>query len=110
MNIAIIGLGLMGGSLALSLKKLDFINSIVGVDNNWIPMKFILFLLLSIFIINASAMTVSHINYKGLVHISEPVALRMLEFEVGDDVDTDIIDNMNKVTLKIYGLILKMES
>ncbi len=34
MNIAIIGLGLMGGSLALSLKKLSFINSIVGLDLN----------------------------------------------------------------------------
>lgn len=34
MNIAIIGLGLMGGSLALSLKKLDFITSIVGIDHN----------------------------------------------------------------------------
>jgi len=34
MNIAIIGLGLMGGSLALSLKKLDFIDSIVGGDHN----------------------------------------------------------------------------
>jgi len=34
MNIAIVGLGLMGGSLALSLKKLDFIGSIVGSDHN----------------------------------------------------------------------------
>jgi prephenate dehydrogenase len=34
MNIGIIGLGLMGGSLALSLKKLDFINSVVGSDHN----------------------------------------------------------------------------
>ncbi len=34
MNIAIIGLGLMGGSLALSLKKLDFIDSVVGYDHN----------------------------------------------------------------------------
>lgn len=34
MNIAIIGLGLMGGSLAISLKKLDFINNIVGHDHN----------------------------------------------------------------------------
>jgi len=34
MNIAIIGLGLMGGSLALSLKKLDFIDEIVGYDHN----------------------------------------------------------------------------
>lgn len=34
MNVAIIGLGLMGGSLALSLKKLDFISEIVGSDHN----------------------------------------------------------------------------
>lgn len=34
MNIAIVGLGLMGGSLALSLKKLDFVNKIVGTDHN----------------------------------------------------------------------------
>ncbi|MBA1437813.1 MAG: prephenate dehydrogenase [Epsilonproteobacteria bacterium] len=34
MNIAIIGLGLMGGSLALSLKKLDFVEYIVGYDHN----------------------------------------------------------------------------
>ncbi|MDD5373640.1 MAG: prephenate dehydrogenase [Sulfurimonas sp.] len=34
MNVAIVGLGLMGGSLAISLKKLDFINSIVGSDHN----------------------------------------------------------------------------
>jgi prephenate dehydrogenase len=34
MNIAIIGLGLMGGSLALSLKKLDFIDEVVGYDHN----------------------------------------------------------------------------
>jgi len=34
MNVAIVGLGLMGGSLALSLKKKDFIKKIVGVDHN----------------------------------------------------------------------------
>jgi len=34
MNVAIVGLGLMGGSLALSLKKLDFIQNIVGTDHN----------------------------------------------------------------------------
>jgi prephenate dehydrogenase len=34
MNVAIVGLGLMGGSLALSLKKLDFIKKIVGTDHN----------------------------------------------------------------------------
>ena len=34
MNVAVIGLGLMGGSLALSLKKLDFVKSVVGYDLN----------------------------------------------------------------------------
>jgi prephenate dehydrogenase len=34
MNIGIVGLGLMGGSLALSLKKLDFIDAIMGSDHN----------------------------------------------------------------------------
>jgi len=34
MNVAIVGLGLMGGSLALSLKQLDFIDEIVGTDHN----------------------------------------------------------------------------
>jgi len=39
MNIAIIGLGLMGGSLALSLKKLDFIDSVIGLDHNELHKK-----------------------------------------------------------------------
>lgn len=34
MNVAIIGLGLMGGSLAKSLKKLNFVKEIVGSDHN----------------------------------------------------------------------------
>lgn len=34
MKIAIIGLGLMGGSLALSLKKQPYIKTIVGYDHN----------------------------------------------------------------------------
>lgn len=34
MTVAIVGLGLMGGSLALSLKKFDFITEIVGCDHN----------------------------------------------------------------------------
>lgn len=34
MNIAIVGLGLMGGSLALSLKKMDFVKRVVGSDHN----------------------------------------------------------------------------
>jgi len=39
MNIAIIGLGLMGGSLALSLKKQDFVTKIVGYDHNEVHTK-----------------------------------------------------------------------
>jgi prephenate dehydrogenase len=34
MKIGIVGLGLMGGSLALSLKKLPFVGQIVGSDHN----------------------------------------------------------------------------
>ncbi len=34
MNVAIIGLGLMGGSLALSLKKQDYVKSVLGYDKN----------------------------------------------------------------------------
>jgi prephenate dehydrogenase len=34
MKIAIIGLGLMGGSLALSLQKQDYVTKIVGYDHN----------------------------------------------------------------------------
>lgn len=34
MEIGIVGLGLMGGSLALSLRKLPFVTSVVGSDHN----------------------------------------------------------------------------
>ena len=34
MNIAIIGLGLIGGSIALDLQKRGFANKIIGVENN----------------------------------------------------------------------------
>lgn len=34
MKVGIVGLGLMGGSLALSLKKLSFVSSVVGSDHN----------------------------------------------------------------------------
>jgi prephenate dehydrogenase len=39
MNVGIVGLGLMGGSMALSLKKLDYITSIVGSDHNPVHQK-----------------------------------------------------------------------
>lgn len=33
MNISVVGLGLIGGSMALSLKESGFANSVIGVDN-----------------------------------------------------------------------------
>jgi len=36
---------------------------------------------------------VKKIEYKGLVHISKPVALRMLQFDVGDEIDPKQVDN-----------------
>jgi len=34
MNVGIVGLGLMGGSLAIAMRKLSFINNIYGLDHN----------------------------------------------------------------------------
>jgi len=34
MRLAVIGIGLIGGSLALSLKKKGFVSHVIGVDNN----------------------------------------------------------------------------
>ena len=34
MRLAVIGIGLIGGSLALSLKKKGFVTNVIGVDNN----------------------------------------------------------------------------
>ena len=34
MNIAVIGIGLIGGSMALSLKDKGFVQKVIGVDNN----------------------------------------------------------------------------
>ncbi len=38
-RVAIVGMGLMGGSLALSLKKFDYIEEIVGCDHNELHQK-----------------------------------------------------------------------
>ncbi len=46
--------------------------------------------------INVFAMTIQSIEYKGMVHISKSVALRMLNFEVGDDIDRETIDKSIK--------------
>lgn len=60
-------------------------------------MKFFLASLLTLLTFNAFAGTINTINYKGMVHISEPVALRMLDFEKGDDVDEEAIDKAVKM-------------
>ncbi len=54
-------------------------------------------LFLAVFITLMSTMlfsdVVKKIEYKGLVHISEPVALRMLKFEVGDEIDAKAVND-----------------
>ncbi len=65
-------------------------------------MKLKLFFLLffSFFTLNLSAQIVKEIHYDGLVHISEPVALRMLAFEAGDDIDVKMVDDAIKKYFK----------
>jgi len=45
-------------------------------------------------------MTIKSISYDGMVHISKPVALRMLDFEVGDSVDEKTLDESIKKYFK----------
>lgn len=42
------------------------------------------------------AQKIEHIHYNGMVHISKPVALRMIDFEEGDDVTMEIVDKAVK--------------
>jgi outer membrane protein insertion porin family len=56
-------------------------------------MRIFLAIMLTLITINLSAMTVKSIDYVGMVHISKPVALRMLSFEVGDKIDEKIIND-----------------
>ncbi len=55
--------------------------------------------LLSLFLLFSStlfAQAIKAINFDGMVHISEPVALRMLSFEKGDELDEEKIDQAIK--------------
>ncbi len=63
-------------------------------------MKILLAMMLTLLAINSNATTIKSINYDGIVHISEPVALRMLDFRVGDDVDENDIDKEIKKYFK----------
>lgn len=63
-------------------------------------MKIFLASVVTLIGINSLAFTVNSIKYEGMVHISEPVALRMLSFEVGSEVDEAIIDESIKMYYK----------
>ncbi len=52
--------------------------------------------LFTLFTSNVYAQNVKQINFDGMVHISEPVALRMLDFEVGDDINVEDVDKAIK--------------
>lgn len=59
-------------------------------------MRIFLAILLTLLSAISYAQTIKSINYVGMVHISEAVALRMLEFEAGSDVNEQIIDKSIK--------------
>ena len=59
-------------------------------------MKIFLSALLLFFTLNLSAQVVKEIQFDGLVHVSEPVALRMLSFEKGDDINVEDVDKAIK--------------
>ena len=59
-------------------------------------MKIFLSTLLLFFSLTLSAEVVKEIQFDGLVHISEPVALRMLSFEKGDDINVEDVDKAIK--------------
>ncbi|MCW8894806.1 outer membrane protein assembly factor BamA [Sulfurimonas sp.] len=63
-------------------------------------MRIFLAILLTLAAINASAYTIKSIKYNGMVHISESVALRMLNFDIGDTIDDKIIDESIKTYYK----------
>ncbi|MCD6433018.1 MAG: outer membrane protein assembly factor BamA [Sulfurimonas sp.] len=63
-------------------------------------MRIFLVTLLTLLTVNSFAYTIKAINYNGMVHISESVALRMLDFEIGEDVDDEIIDGSIKKYFK----------
>ncbi len=59
-------------------------------------MRILLITLFMLFTSQLSAQIIKNIKYEGMVHISESVALRMLPFEKGDDVDAQMINKALK--------------
>ncbi|MEA2074046.1 MAG: outer membrane protein assembly factor BamA [Campylobacterota bacterium] len=63
-------------------------------------MRILIALFLLLLTTTIYAQTIKTINYDGMVHISKPVALRMLDFEVGDEIDMKMVDNAIKKYFK----------
>lgn len=59
-------------------------------------MRIFLAIVLTLLAINSFAQTINSIKYDGMVQLSESVALRMLKFEVGDEVSDEKIDESIK--------------
>ncbi|WP_428739207.1 outer membrane protein assembly factor BamA [Sulfurimonas sp.] len=63
-------------------------------------MKIFLSVLFVVFTSSLYAEVVKSINFHGMVHISENVALRMLDFDKGDNIDVKTIDKSIKTFFK----------
>ncbi len=63
-------------------------------------MRIFLAVLLTLLAVNSLAYTIKSVKYDGMVHMSESVALRMLKFEIGDDIDDKMIDESIKSYFK----------
>ena len=63
-------------------------------------MKIFLSVLFLLFTSNVYAEVVKTIQFHGMVHISENVALRMLGFEKGDDINVKVVDKSIKAFFK----------
>lgn len=59
-------------------------------------MKIFFACMVLLFTISAQAQTVKSIKYNGMVHMSKSVAIRMLDFEVGDEVSEEQINKAIK--------------
>ncbi len=63
-------------------------------------MKLFIFFTLVLLTITLNAITIKSIKYEGLVHISESVALRMLDFELESDIDEKMLNDALQMYFK----------
>lgn len=63
-------------------------------------MKIFLATFFTLFAFNAHAMIIKSVEYKGMVNLSESVALRMLDFQIGENVSEEMIDEAIKKYFK----------